>query len=115
MKQVIITCILTLLCVTGHFVNPGDDITPPNTVEVSGTGTMSHGFHTAFSLRPENAFGDTGTTPATASAAPAEQTTGNDVLYRVTGVILIIWIVLGIYLFTIDRKISALERSSREP
>lgn len=115
MKHFIFTCMLALLCVTGHFGNPGDDITPPDAVEVSESGALSYCFHTFFSLRPENVFGDTGTTPAPASTAPAAQASGNDVLYRVTGVVLIIWIAISVYLFSIDRKISALERSSREP
>lgn len=115
MKRIFITCLLSLLCVTGNFVNATDDIAPRNAVHVSGETDMDRGFNQVFTLQPETAFGDTGTTPAPASAAPAEQTTVNDVLYRVAGVILIIWLAVSIYLFTIDRKISRIERSSREP
>jgi CcmD family protein len=42
---------------------------------------------------------------APADAAP--------VLYRVTGVVMVVWIGLAVYLFTIDRRLSRLEKDLR--
>jgi len=35
------------------------------------------------------------------------------ILYRVMGVVLVVWIGLAIYLFTIDRKLTRLEKEAR--